>query len=315
MSELPPVPYAGNKRGRKKGSKLALANLSSGGCGGKNQLVNDSKWTLERESDVESDSEYSESDSEKDEEVDDESDGEADELEMNCVSDLDGIRLLPIGKVVNAITNNMVCAQCAQADRKAKLKHFLEYCSEYEQSIAKEEEEKLFYSRQERLEWKCKAHKSTTELYKMYNGKRATETEDGLSTFFLAEETFGCATSLYGFCSRQRKPHKFSIQADEISSDLKKSFHHHAKGKTLALNYQLSAAIQQMGCGPADITTLCGFLGLPSKSIQYHIKEVEHVMGKIQIKKRELSEEESVEMEIAEHKKLKEEYKHMHVLL
>ena len=35
----------------------------------------------------------------------------------------------------------MVCAPCAEADQKAKLKHFLDYCSEYEKSIAREEEE------------------------------------------------------------------------------------------------------------------------------------------------------------------------------
>ena len=71
----------------------------------------------------------------------------------------------------------------------------------------------------------------------------------------------------------------------------------------MSLNYQLSAAIQQMGCGPVDINTLCGFLGLPCKSIQHHIKQVEHMMGQIQLSKRELLEEELVKMEIVAHER------------
>ena len=145
-----------------------------------------------------------------------------------------------------------------------------------------EGKDKMFYSRQERLEWQCASHKSTAELYAMYNGAKSyVESEDKIRTFHISEETFGCATSLFGFCSRRGKPYKFSISANKISSKLSTTFHHHARGKTLALNYQLSAAIQQMGCGPADIITLCGFLGLPGKSIKYHIKEVEHTLGKM----------------------------------
>ena len=72
------------------------------------------------------------------------------------------------------------------------------------------------------------------------------------------------------------------------------------------MNYQLSAAIQQMGCGPADIITLCGFMGLPGKSIRYHIKEVEHTLGKIQISTKEKSEEDAVKEEILAH----EEHEH-----
>ena len=56
-----------------------------------------------------------------------------------------------------------------------------------------------------------------------------------------------------------------------------------------------------MGCGPADIITLCGFMGLPGKSIRYHIKEVEHTLGKIQIRANERSEEDAVKEEILAH--------------
>ena len=63
------------------------------------------------------------------------------------------------------------------------------------------------------------------------------------------------------------------------------------------------AAIQQMGCGPADIASLCGFLGLHTKSILYHTKRAEHVLGTIQIAKRKLAEEYAVEEEIEAHKR------------
>ena len=133
----------------------------------------------------------------------------------------------------------------------------------------------------------------------MYNGSNSGGgPEKSISRYHIKEETFGIATSLFGVCSRERKPHKFSIMADEISSKISSTFHHHAKGKKLSLNYQLSAAIQQMGCGPADIHTLCGFLGLCGKSIAHHTKQAEHVMGKVQMERSEASEVDAVQEEI-----------------
>ena len=86
-----------------------------------------------------------------------------------------------------------------------------------------------------------------------------------------------------------------------------KYFHHHARGETLPLNYQLSAAVQSIGCGPADASTLSGFIDLPGKSIEYHLKNAEKVLGKIQIEKRKLSEDDAVRNEVKAHKEHEKE--------
>ena len=67
-----------------------------------------------------------------------------------------------------------------------------------------------------------------------------------------------------------------------------------------------------MGCGPADIMHLCGFLSLPGASIQYHIKRLEEVMGLIQITNREQSERDIVLAEIEAHRSNKVGYLKYH---
>ena len=70
----------------------------------------------------------------------------------NCVSDLEGNRLLPIGKIVNAIGNSMCCRKCAVSNHKDMMNDFVAFCTEYEDKIKKEEEDKLFYSKVEQLD-------------------------------------------------------------------------------------------------------------------------------------------------------------------
>ena len=81
------------------------------------------------------------------------------------------------------------------------------------------------------------------------------------------------------------------------------NFHHHTRGKLYAANYQLAAAMQQMGCGPADILHLCGFLSLPGGSIIYHIRRTQEILGPIRITNREASERDAVDIEIEAAKK------------
>ena len=81
-----------------------------------NRLSNESTWLLDTKSDNESDSntEYYPSNGTDEAE---ESDKTVEEVE-NGISDLDGNRILPIGKIVNTITNHVCCTRCTKADRK-----------------------------------------------------------------------------------------------------------------------------------------------------------------------------------------------------
>ena len=87
--------------------------------------------------------------------------------------------------------------------------------------------------------------KITKEMYAMFNGNRCgdgNKRTELISEFHISEQIMGCATSLFGFCSRQRRPHSFRINTDTIQPLLQNTFHHHSRGKMYALNYQLAAA-------------------------------------------------------------------------
>ena len=326
MSKLPPPPLdpsindnltdstiessSSTRSGRKKGCVLERVNLRSGGMGGRErpETVDDHlPWNLEwkdgdDDDNESSDSEYTvSSDSEEEDEVPDDL---GDEDEANCISDLEGNRLLPLGKVMNVMSNSMCCTKCAIQNHKVLMDEFIDFCSAYEEKMKREETELIFYSKVDRLQWRSDNSKSTKELYAMYNGSKRGGicTNDRLiSRFNVSEQTMGCATSLFGFCGRKRRPHQFRVDADKIRVSIRSSFHHHSKGKMYAMNYQLAAAIQQMGCGPADVSTLCGFLSLPISSVQYHVKRAEQVMGPIQLLNKECSQREAVVKEIAAH--------------
>ena len=92
--------------------------------------------------------------------------------EMDCISDLEGNWLLPIGQVLNVIGNSMCCAKCVSSNHKALMDKFIDFCTAYEDMIKKEENDALFYSSLERTEWQVRYHKSIKELYAMYNGSK-----------------------------------------------------------------------------------------------------------------------------------------------
>ena len=72
----------------------------------------------------------------------------------------------------------------------------------------------------------------------------------------------------------------------------------------MVMHTQMAAAMQQMGVGVSNIETLCAFMDLPtSSSCAHHIKQVEAVMGKVQIEQRLKSEEEARRGEIKETEK------------
>ena len=113
--------------------------------------------------------------------------------------------------------------------------------------------------------------------------------------FSVGGETFGVATSLFGCCARDQKPHVFWVNADPVGINIRKKLHGNARGGKFALNYKLTAAMQQMGNGVSQMETLCGFLDITcSTSLRSYIEKAEKVLGKLQLEKTKSSCEEAI---------------------
>ena len=91
-------------------------------------------WNIDWKDGVDADNESSDSeymvssDSEEEDEVPDDL---GDEDESNCISDLEGNRLLPLGKVMNVMSNSMCCTKCATQNHNTLMDEFLDLCSAY----------------------------------------------------------------------------------------------------------------------------------------------------------------------------------------
>ena len=81
----------------------------------------------------------------------------------------------------------------------------IDFCTKYKEDKERKEARTLFRSRIDRLEWRLSRHKKVSELYQIFLGHEANKngsTEDQLcSDFRVGEETYGLATSIFGFCS------------------------------------------------------------------------------------------------------------------
>ena len=75
----------------------------------------------------------------------------------------------------------------------------------------------------------------------------------------------------------------FRVEAELVSPKLRAHFHKSSKGKLYAVNYQMTAAMQQMGLGGSAMDTLAGFFDFPcSGLVQKHLTKVESVLGPVQ---------------------------------
>ena len=112
-----------------------------------------------------------------------------------------------------------------------------------------------------------------------------------------------CDVGLYGVCGKKHRSHVFRVDAEQIGEAVRKTFHKNSKGKQFSVNYKVAVALQQMGCGTTDVATLAGFVDLPSSgsAIEKQIKQVERVIGEIQIVKREESKVEALPDEVIVH--------------
>ena len=300
------------KRGRKKGTKVDLATLLPGGIGGRPQqseVAAQSTWNLEKLDPIEreavfDDSSFSSFGSDAEDELD------FDEMENECLTDMRGNRIIPVGELADVIRKKMCCKKCALAEHKNYMHKFIEFTKKYDGEVKKEEKKILFGSQMERLEWQLEHAKTTEELYQIFCGKNNDMSiEDSIcKSFAVSEETYGFATSLFGICERKIRSHTFRVDADEVGNRIKKNLNGNAKSKRYVLNYKAVAAMQQMGCGTSDMANLSAFLDLPTNAdnINYHIKSVEKVLGKEQLAKREESEIEAVTLEIQENEKEEE---------
>lgn len=88
-----------------------------------------------------------------------------------------------------------------------------------------------FYSKVDWLQCRADNSNSTNELYAIYNGMKrgdASVYDKLISKFNISEQTMGCATCLFGFFGRKRRPHQFRIDAEKIRLSICISFHHHS---------------------------------------------------------------------------------------
>ena len=320
MNEVSPDTLIDNTRqktGPKKGTKRELAALRAGGVGGLARGNKDAEeWKLDNTLhpkrrdhlvDLDADDSSYSSESSASSVYSEENFGIVEEEDETCLTDMVGNRILPVGKVAKVLRKDTCCRRCAVRNHKTYITKFLKFCKEEEEKVALEESRQLFLSRTQRLEWRVAHTKTTGELYQIFCGKENMMDAEAriCCDFHVSEETWGIATSLYGQCRRSRKPHSFSIEASELSSGpVKKSLHGNSRTARYSVNYQLCAAIQQMGCGRTDAKTLLGFLDLPSSAkIDAHLAVVEKTLGRIEITVKDAAQAEALQKEIEEMKR------------
>ena len=103
---------------------------------------------------------------------------------------------------------------------------------------------------------------------------------------------------------QHRKPHKFTVEVSQISSGpVKDGPHGNSKTALYGINHKLCDAIQKMGCGPINAKTLFGFMELPSRAKSHaHLAVVEKNLGAVEEKMKLSSQEDTLQLEVAEMK-------------
>ena len=95
------------------------------------------------------------------------------------------------------------------------------------------------------------------------------------------------------------------MDAEPVGIEVRRNLHGNSKAGKYAINYKLTAAMQQMGNGVLQMEIICGFRDLPcSTSIRSHIERAEEVLGKVEIEMMNRSCAEAIEEEIEATKKV-----------
>ena len=277
-----------------------LNSIVPGGSGGRIRKDDRNMWELERKIDTNDndgdDSLYSLSSAPSSED-----EVEYDIMEDECITDLKGNRILPVKEIVMAINRSMCCKKCAIAGYHQYLRDFLAFTDEHEERIKREEDEKWFDSRNDRLEWQLSQRKTTRDLYSLFCGMKNEQSAEEMicKEFSVSEETYGFATSIFGLCSKKKNSHVFRIDAEKVVAS-KNKFHGNTKIKKFAINYKIAAAMEQMGCGTTQIAMLSAFLDLPPSwaTVNWHLREIESVLGPVQEAKKQESENDALALEV-----------------
>ena len=300
-------PKLRKKPGRKKGVRLEVANLGAGGIRGRRIIdtkEDEPPWNLYgMNNNVEKDDDDDDSDfsvfTESSIDTDDFEDLEEDEANC-CVDDMNGNRLIPIDKLAYVMRNNVCCRRCAALNHTKEVKRFLSFAEEYEKKVDEDEKRIVFESRLQQVEWRISKRKTAADLYKIFLDNQQEQVIDRICCdFVVCEETFGFATTVYGTCKRERHAHTFQIVPQMVGSSIRKNLHKNMKSQQFAINYQLCAAIQQMGCGPSDAIMLSGFLDISSgDKIKRALQQVEKILGPVEEKLKEECEIDAVNDEV-----------------
>ena len=264
------------KVGRKQGVRVSLLALTPGGSGGQMRKVMrgpDPEWKMGSPSCVavvrpeeEDDSSYSSAFSMDTD--DEELEEELEDVQDSCMLDMVGNRILPIKKLSDAVAKHMCCRKCAAAEHASVISQFLSFSKEYDRAMEESEEEMEFDNKEEMYEWRLRNKLSVTHMWQKFSGlnNKISNEYRVCKTYHLFENTCGIATSVYGVCGNEvkRKRHKFSVSAEQISSEFLDTFHGNLQVPRYSMNYKLLSAIQAIGCVPSDAMTLTAFLDLPS---------------------------------------------------
>ena len=139
--------------------KMSLHALQSGGSDGQRQSQqlrqNEPEWNLGDAGRVNLDNEdnstFNSETSESFSSGSDDDFREAEDKGECCLTNMVGNRILSIAKVAKVLQRHTCCCRCAFHNHKNYIKDFLDFCKEYEERVAQEEQRELFMSRTQRL--------------------------------------------------------------------------------------------------------------------------------------------------------------------
>ena len=121
-----------------------------------------------------------------------------DELEDYGVSDMKGSRIFHVEKIATAIRNEICCKKWALSGHKHYTNMLIAFSIRPKKKVRKEE-----------------------DLFSIFVGTNRELIEDRIiSSFSVAEDTYGFATSLYGIYGKKHRSHVFCVDADKVGVEM-----------------------------------------------------------------------------------------------
>ena len=202
-----------------------------------------------------------------------------------------------VGNLCRVISENLVCKKCMERTRGTRAHKFLRYCREEEERIAKEESEKQFGSRLEKLEWRFSQQKTVQQMLGAFSAKYKHGLNPRLPKINWEVVHNGAACRITGRCT-SKHPHVFEICPTMVNQSKQSTLHGNAKLKLYQVNYIIAGAMQRMGCGGIQLETLMSLLGFQPCNWRKFLTIMEPELGKVEVEARDRSMEEAVTEEI-----------------